>query len=92
MKNLILLFFVLSFVSCRSSKPSRTGCPTWQFGQGHEYRINYGDERFDEMEDLVTEVYWVENGDTTFLRNEYRKPYHLVNQETEKVGTKLERK
>jgi hypothetical protein len=89
MKNLILLLFVLSFVSCRSSK---TNCPTWQLSEGHEYRINYGDERFDNMEDLVTEVYWVENGDTTFLRNEFRKPYHLVNQEKEMVGKKLERK
>ena len=89
MKNLILLLFVLSFVSCRSSK---TNCPTWQLSEGHEYRINYGDERFDNMEDLVTEVYWVENGDTTFLRHEYRKPFHLVNQEKEMVGKKLERK
>lgn len=89
MKNLILLLFVLSFVSCRTSK---TGCPTWELSEGHEYHINYGDERFDDMKDLVTEVYWVENGDTTFLRNEYRKPYYMVNQEREMLGKKLERK
>jgi hypothetical protein len=90
MKNLILFAVVVMILS--SCKTSRTGCPTWEMSEGHEYRISYGDERFDEMEDLVTEVYWVENGDTTFLRNDYRKPIHLVNQEKEMVGKKLERK
>lgn len=89
MKNLILLISIVLFASCRSTK---TGCPTLEISKAHEYKIKYGDERFDDMEDLVTEVYWVENGDTTFLRNEYRKPYYLVNEEKEKVGKKLERK
>jgi hypothetical protein len=86
MKKLIILASVLMLLSsCRTVK-----CPAFS-QNGFEYRINYGDERFDEMENLVTEVYWVENGDTTFLRNEYRKPYYLVNQEKEKVGKPLKR-
>lgn len=85
-KLLILSLFLMVFASCRTIK-----CPAFS-QSGFEYRINYGDERFNEMEDLVTQVYWVENGDTTFLRNEYRKPYFLVNQEKEMVGKKLVRK
>jgi hypothetical protein len=87
MKKLIILsLFLMVFTSCRTVK-----CPA--FSQtGFEYRIIHGDERFDNMEDLVTEVYWVENGDTTFLRNEYRKPYILVNKEKEMVGKKLVRR
>ena len=87
MKKLIILASVLMLLaSCRTVK-----CPAFS-QSGFEYRINYGDERFDNMEQLVTQVYWVENGDTTFLRNEYRKPYFLVNQEKEMVGKKLVRK
>ena len=85
-KLLILSLFLMVFASCRTVK-----CPAFS-QNGFEYRIKYGDERFDNMEDLVTQVYWVENGDTSFLRNEYRKPYYLVNQEREKVGQPLKRK
>ena len=74
------------FSSCRTVK-----CPAFSQNDGFEYRIKYGDERFNEMQDLVTEVYLVKDGDTTFLRNEYRKPYFLINQEKEKVGKKLVR-
>lgn len=87
MKKLIILVSLLTILtSCRTVK-----CPAFS-QNGFEYRIDYGDERFDEMEDLVTEVYWVEKGDTTFLRNEYRKPFYLVNEEKEKVGQPLKRK
>ena len=85
-KFIILTLSLFVLASCRTVK-----CPAFS-QNGFEYRINYGDERFDEIQDLVTEVYWVENGDTTFLRNEYRQPYYLVNQEREKVGQPLKRR
>ena len=87
MKNLIIFALLLMvFSSCRTVK-----CPAFSQNDGFEYKIKRGDERFDEMQDLVTEVYLVKDGDTTFLRNEYRKPYFLINQEKEKVGKKLVR-
>lgn len=89
-KSLCLFALLLILTSCASTK-RRQGCPTWSNNECHEYRIAYGDERYDSMEECVTEVYAICGTDTTFLRNEYRVPYYLQNAEAAKVGKPIQR-
>ena len=95
MKNLLCLTVLcLILTSCASVKRTNKrqyGCPTFSNNECREYRIVYGDERFDNMEDCKTEVYTICGNDTTFLRNEYRVPFYLQNKENAKKGTPLQR-
>ena len=93
-KSLCLFALLLILTSCASLKRSNKrqhGCPTFSATECYEYRIAHGDERFNTMEECVTEVYTICGTDTTFLRNEYRVPYYLQNAELAKKGTPLQR-